>query len=189
MRRIGHRIFEEAKRIIGIFAYLWVIFGLLILHEHIVLSRHGLSYSFYGLAFINAWILAKIMLVAESIDVRPHFRGRPLMIPILIRSCAFAALLVAGYAVEEIVLGLWRGETFAGSLPAIGGGGVSGLASAGVIMAVALIPYFTFREVGRVFGRERLRTLLLRGEGAAGLPPEMTAEKLREAVDGPGSEP
>lgn len=173
MLRIGHRIFEEAKRILGIFAYLWVVFGLLILHEHIVLSRHGLSYSFYGLAFINAWILAKIMLVAERMDVRPRFQGRPLVFPILSRSCAFAILLVAGYAVEEILLGLWRGETFAHSLPAIGGGGVSGLASASVIMAVALIPYFTFREFGRVLGRERLRILLFRGVTAA--------EELRES--------
>jgi hypothetical protein len=167
MRWIGHRIVKEAKRMLGIFAYLWVVFGVLILHERIILSRHGLSYSFYGLAFINAWILAKIMLVAESMDIRPRFQGRPLVFPILSRSCAFAALLVAGYAVEEIALGLWRGETFAHSLPAIGGGGVSGLASASIIMAVALIPYFTFREFGRVLGRERLRILLFRGEMAA----------------------
>ncbi|MDR7039532.1 hypothetical protein J2X36_004308 [Methylobacterium sp. BE186] len=166
MRRIGHRLLEEAKRILGIFAYLWVVFGLLILHEHIVLSRHGVTYSFYGLAFINAWILAKIMLVAESLDVRPHFQGRPLIYPILARSCAFAALLVGAYTVEEVALGLWRGETLANSVPAIGGGGISGLASASVIMAVALIPYFAFRELGRVLGRGRLRTLLLSGEGA-----------------------
>ena len=36
--------------------------------------------------------------------------------------------------------------------------------SASVIMAVALIPYFAFRELGRVIGRERLRTLLFRGK-------------------------
>ncbi|WP_411902245.1 hypothetical protein [Methylorubrum thiocyanatum] len=181
--RIRHRIFEEAKRILGIFVYLWVVFGLLILHEHIVLSRHGLSYSFYGLAFINAWILAKIMLVAERMDVRPRFRGRPLVFPILTRSCAFAALLVSGYAVEEIVLGLWRGKTFAQSLPEIGGGGVSGLASASVIMAVALIPYFTFREFGRVLGRERLQILLFRGEIAAGAPRENGPARPAEAAD------
>ena len=32
-------------------------------------------------------------------------------------------------------------------------------------MAVALIPYFAFRELGRVLGRDRLRRLLLSGEG------------------------
>jgi hypothetical protein len=78
MRRVGRWMLAEAKRIAGIFLYLWVVFALLILHEHVVLSRHGMGHGFYGLAFINAWILAKIMLVAESLDVRPHFQGRPL---------------------------------------------------------------------------------------------------------------
>ncbi|WP_336490259.1 hypothetical protein [Methylobacterium nigriterrae] len=166
MRRIGRRLTEEAPRIAGIFAYLWIVFGLFIFHEHIVLSRHGMGYGFYGLAFINAWILAKIMLVAESLDVRPHFQGRPLVYPILARSCAFAVLLVCAYALEEMGLGLWRGKTLANSVPAVGGGGLRGLASVILIMAVALIPYFAFRELGRVLGRERLRTLLFRN-GAA----------------------
>ena len=166
MRRLGRWILEEAKRILGIFAYLWVIFGLLILHEHIVLSRHGMGHGFYGLAFLNAWILAKIMLVGESLDVLPYFRGRPLVYPILARSCAFAVLLVCAYALEEMAVGLWRGKSLADSMPAIGGGGLGGLATVVLIMAVSLIPYFAFRELGRVLGRERLRALLFR-DGAA----------------------
>lgn len=166
MERIGHRLLEEVKRILGIFAYLWVVFGLFILHEHIVLSRHGIGYRFYGLAFINAWILAKIMLVAESLDIRPHFQGRPLVYPILARSCAFAVLLVCAYTLEEMALGLWRGKTLANSVPAVGGGGIRGPVTVVLIMAIALIPYFAFRELGRVLGRERLRALLFR-DGAA----------------------
>jgi hypothetical protein len=75
-------------------------------------------------------------------------------------------LLVCAYALEEIALGFWRGGTLADSMPAIGGGGIRGLGSVILIMAVALIPYFAFREVGRVLGRERLQTLLFR-DGAA----------------------
>ncbi|AWN43619.1 hypothetical protein [Methylobacterium durans] len=161
-RRSGRWILAEAKRILGIFAYLWVVFGLLILHEHIVLSRHGVGYGFYGLAFLNAWILAKIMLVGESLDVLPLFRGRPLAYPIVTRSCVFAALLVCAYSLEEMAVALWRGKTLAESVPALGGGGIGGVASVTLIMAVALIPYFAFRELGRVLGRERLRTLLFR---------------------------
>ncbi|MBE7203215.1 MAG: hypothetical protein INR70_36215, partial [Parafilimonas terrae] len=48
-RRIGRRLSQEAKRIAAIFIYLWVVFGVLVLHESVVLSRHGLSAQFYGL--------------------------------------------------------------------------------------------------------------------------------------------
>src|SRR4051812_17677796 len=53
MRWIGCRVLDEAKRIIGIFAYLAVVFGILVLHEFVVLSRHEIDYSFYGFAFLN----------------------------------------------------------------------------------------------------------------------------------------
>ncbi|SOR28453.1 conserved membrane protein of unknown function [Methylorubrum extorquens] len=172
--RIGRRLLTEVKRILGIFTYLWVVFGLLILHEHIVLSRHGIEYGFYGLAFINAWILAKVMLVGESLDMLPIFQGRPLIFPILTRSFVFAALLVCAYAIEKMAFGLWHGKTLAGSVPAIGGGGARGVASVGLIMAVALIPYFAFRELGRVLGRERLRTVLFQDGAAITLPDQET---------------
>jgi len=160
-RPLGRRLYGEVKRIAAIFAYLWVVFGVLVLHESVVLSRHGLSFHFYGLAFINAWILAKVMLVAEGLDARPHFQGRPLALPIALRSAGFAVLLVCAYAVEETLINLWRGHRLVEALPAIGGGGVRGLAVMTVIMAIALVPYFAWRELGRVLGRDALKALML----------------------------
>jgi DNA-binding Lrp family transcriptional regulator len=165
-RRIGARLADEVRRIAAIFAYLWAVFGVLVLHESVVLSRHGLEFRFYGFALINSWILAKVMVIAESLDARPRFEGRPLMIPIGLRSAAFAVILVLAYAVEETLLGLWKGKPLAESLPAIGGGGVRGPAVIALIMAVALVPYFTWRELGRVLGRDRLRALMLTGREA-----------------------
>lgn len=170
IRKIGHGLLMELKHIAGIFVYLWIIFGVLILHEHAVLSRHGIAYKFYGLAFINAWILAKIMLVAEHLDARPRFRRRPLLYPIIARACVFAVLLVCAYALEDMALGLWRGKTWIDSLPVIGGGGVRGFASVILIMTVALLPYFAFRELDRVLGPGRLQALLFRDGRRRDLP-------------------
>ncbi|MFE1598776.1 hypothetical protein [Methylobacterium sp. ID0610] len=168
LRRLGRRLGEEIRRMAAIYAYLWVVFGVLVLHESTVLSRHGIDVRFYGFAFINAWILAKVMLVAESLDVRPRWEGRPLILPIAVRASGFAVLLVCAYTVEEVLLGLWKGHSLAGSLPAIGGGGVRGPVVITLIMAIALVPYFTYRELGRVLGRERLRALMVSGTGPPG---------------------
>ncbi|MGH1573524.1 hypothetical protein ACRAWG_26250 [Methylobacterium sp. P31] len=170
LQKFGRALLMELKHILGIFTYLWVIFGILILHEHAVLSRYGIAYKFYGLAFINAWILAKIMLVAEHLDARPHLQGKPLIYPIIARSCTFASLLVCAYALEEMAIGLWRGKTWVDSMPTIGGGGVFGFVSVIFIMAVALLPYFAFRELGRVLGPERLRALLFRDGSRPDVP-------------------
>ena len=46
------------------------------------------------------------------------------------------------------------------SIPSIGGGTPSGVFFVGVILAVALIPFFAFREVGRVIGERELHSLM-----------------------------
>ena len=56
---------EEGKQFLGIFLYLAVVFGMFVLHEWLVLSKENIGYRFYGIAFINALILAKIFLLAE----------------------------------------------------------------------------------------------------------------------------
>ncbi|AWN55401.1 hypothetical protein [Methylobacterium sp. 17Sr1-1] len=167
--RLGRRLREEVARIAAIFAYLVVVFGVLVLHETVVLSRHGIGYHFYGFALVNSWILAKVMLVAEGVAARRPARRSPL-VRIAARACGFALLLVCAYALEETLIGLVKGRSLAGSLPMIGGGGLRGLAAVTVIMAVALVPYFTWRELGRLIGRDRLRALVLSGAGPEAPP-------------------
>ncbi len=173
--RLGRRLRNEFKRMAAIFAYLWTVFGILVLHEWIVLSRHGIDYRFYGLAFVNAWILAKVVLVTEHLDVLPRWVGRPPIYRIVTRSIGLALILVVAYTLEETLIGLFSGRTLADSLPTIGGG-VRGYAAIGVIMAVALVPYLTFRELGRILGRERLRALIL-SEPAPSSPASPGAEQ------------
>jgi len=82
---------EEAKNFVGIFLYLFVVFGLFVLHEWLVLSQNQIDYRFYGFALINALILAKIILVAESLNFAERFRGQPLIYPIAYKSLAFTS--------------------------------------------------------------------------------------------------
>ncbi len=61
-------------------------------------------------------------------------------------------LLVAAYIVEEIAVGLFHGKTAAESFPEIGGGGIVGVLTVGAIMGIALVPFFSFREIARAIG-------------------------------------
>jgi len=76
---------------------------------------------------------------------------------------AFTALLFAAYVVEEILVGLWHGKSLAESFPVIGGGTIGEWLAAALIMCIALIPFFAFREMTRAIGRPQFYALCFTG--------------------------
>ncbi|HAH64094.1 MAG TPA: hypothetical protein DCL72_01140, partial [Rhizobiales bacterium] len=150
--RVLDIVVREVKKFGTLFLYLALVFGLFTLHQWVVLASNHISYVFYGASVINALILAKIMLVAEALHFGERFRDKPLAYPILYKSVAFGLMLVIAYVAEEVIVGLLKGESLAQSAPELGGGTPAGIAAIALIMCVALIPFFAFKELRRVYG-------------------------------------
>jgi len=156
---LKERVIAEAKKFVAIFIYLWVVFTVLLMHEWVVLSANHIGFTFYGLAAINAVILAKIMLIADNTRFAERFKGMPLVYPIVYKAAAFTTLLFAAYVLEEMLVGGIAGRGFLASVPHIGGG-LRGALALWSVFCVALVPYFAFREIERAVGPEMFRRLL-----------------------------
>ena len=157
---LKERALEEGRRFLIMFLYLWAMFALAALHERIILRQLDASLPSQGFAFVNALVLAKVMLVAENLKFGSRPKSGPLLRPILQESFVFALLFIAVHYLEHILLGWLHGESWRASVPAIGGGGIAGLICGAIAMAVALIPFFAFRDVNRALGGNRLVELL-----------------------------
>ena len=155
------RLLKELKSFLIMFAYLWLVFSVFLVHEWTVLASHQIGFRFYGLAVVNALVLSKIMLIAEALRFAERLEDKPLIYLIAYKSIAFTVLLVAAYIVEEIAVGLFHGKTAAESFPEIGGGGIVGVLTVGAIMGIALVPFFSFREIARAIGQAEFRALML----------------------------
>jgi hypothetical protein len=155
------RLYDELRRLLMIFAYLWLVFLVFLVHEWIVLADHHIGFRFYGLAAINALVLSKIMLIAEELGFAERFENRPLIVPIVYKSVLFSLLLVIAYILEEIVVGQFHGKGVAESFPAPGGGGMAGTVCVTALLCIALLPFFAFREIARAVGEAEFRTLML----------------------------
>jgi hypothetical protein len=162
--KIGQRVFEEWKRFLLMALYLWVIFGLFALYQNILLRQHGIDYEMHGFALFNALVLGKVMLVAENMRLARWLPRRPLIYRILFEGFLFSMLFTAFHVLEKLITGLVQGKEAAESVPAIGGGGVPGLASVALILFVMLIPFFAFRNVSRELGRNRLEAMVFGGD-------------------------
>ena len=168
-RGLKQRVVDEVIKFLTIAFYLWVVFGVFALHESVVSAKDHIDYHFYGFALVNALILGKVMLIAEDFHFADWFKDKPLIYPIFCKAIAFSILFLVVDVVEEVVVGIFKGKTIGESIPSIGGGSLSGVFFVGIILSVALIPFFAFREVGRAIGERELHSLLFTdGAKAAG---------------------
>jgi hypothetical protein len=161
---------HEFARFATMFAYLWVMFFLLQLHEYVILAQRHIPFEQYGVGFINALVLAKVMLVADDLRLG-EWRGRrrrPLIYPVLLRSILFAIVFIVFDIFEKMVIGVLHGKSVADSIETFGGGGILGVILVAIIVAIALIPFFGFVELSRLMDPGELaRIFFLRGPKTA----------------------
>jgi hypothetical protein len=138
-------------------------FGVFALHESVVSAKNHIEYHFYGFAIVNALILGKVMLVAEDLHFADWFKDRPLIYSVLFKAVAFSILFLVFDVVEEVLVGVFNGKTIGESIPSFAAQGLSGVLFVGIILAVALIPFFAFRAVGRAIGERELHSLMFTG--------------------------
>ncbi len=162
LRTLKEKAIDEGRRFLVMFFYLWAILAVFAVHERIVLREAGVTLPSQGFAFVNALVLAKVMLVAEDLDLGRWSRGRPLLWSVLHQSLVFAILFIAVHYLESVLVGRFHGDTLHASVPAVGGGGIAGLLCTALLMFVALVPFFAFRDVNRALGDNRLVKMVLR---------------------------
>jgi hypothetical protein len=151
---------QGLKNYLILACYLWVVFALFVLYSSVILSEHRIPFAPHGFALVNALVLAKVILVVQEF-VGEWLNELPLIYTTVFKSVAFAVLLGCLKIIEETLRGMYRGLSYSESiLVAIGGGTLAGALVFMAILAVVLIPFFAFTELGSVLGEEKLRTLL-----------------------------
>ena len=183
-QKLMSRATNEFRRFLVMFFYLWVLFGLFVLNERVILGHRGISLPLQGFAVLNALILAKVMLIADYFELGAWLRGRPLIYPIVTNSLFLSVLFICFHIIEKVVIGLVNGESFAQSVPAIGG--FVPILCVALILFVSLIPFFAFRFVSRELGSDRLNAMLF-GTKMVGLK-ESTKQETT-GVENKGAKP
>jgi hypothetical protein len=165
-RTLKERVLDSIRTFMQMFLYLWLVFGLLAVHQSIILSQYKIDYRPHGLAFFNALVFAKVMLIAEDLRLGDRFNDKPLIYPVLFKSLLFAIALICFHIIEHTLIGMWHGQSVAESLSEIGANRLRGILSFSVIATVALIPFFILREISRVTGKEKFWSLFFRSRNA-----------------------
>ena len=158
-RSLVQRAHHELKEGLIIALYLWVVFGLLVLHKSMILAEYHIDFAYHGFALINALALAKVMLLARHIPVGDRLRNAPLIYPTFLKSALFTAVLACFKILEDAVVGWYRQESFRQSLTDLGGGTWKGILTLALLIFALLVPFVGYSELGTVLGEGKLERM------------------------------
>lgn len=165
---LKERAIEEFKLYWIIALYLWVFLGSFTIYRRLIIGEAGSAYLHYGIALVEALIIAKVILIGKLFGFSRRFEDRALIVPVLYKSFLFGALVFLFGIVERLVEGWFHHKGLLGGLSAIGELGAYEIGARALMLIVAFVPFFAFYEIGRVLGVNRLAAMFFSRQDAAG---------------------
>jgi hypothetical protein len=150
---------DEFKQMTIITVYLAFFFCALATYSMLLMKKSELAYFPYGAALVNALVVAKVILIGEAAHLGKKLEARPVVYSCIFKSFLFTLLVVAFHVVEEIIRGMVHGKDITGVFRDIH---LDEVLARSVIIFCTFIPFFAFKELGRVLGPEKFRDLFFR---------------------------
>ena len=158
-RTLKERALEELKVFWIITLYLWLFLGLFTVYRRLILAETGVAYLHYGIALVEAMVIAKVVLIGRMFGFSRLYEDRALIVPVIYKSILFGLLVVLFAIIEHLVTGWFHQQGWLGGLREIGSLGADELAARVLMLTVVFVPFFAFCELGRVLGMNKLAAM------------------------------
>lgn len=153
------RVIEELKAFCLIALYLWLFLGSFTVYRRLIAAESGSAYLHYGIAMIEALVVAKVILIGRMFGFSRRFEDRPLIVPVLYKTILFGALVTFFGIVEHLVEGWIHEQGLVGGLRDFAELGADELGARMLVLIVAFVPFFAFGEIVRVLGADEIAAL------------------------------
>jgi len=163
-QKIVHEMIEYWINLI----YLAVFFGVFTSYRRLILAEYQISYLSYGIALFEALILAKIITLKEVLCFGcGSLEEKPLIFPTVYKALLFSVWAAVFTLLEHTVHGLRHGKGLAAGLDELLSKGKYELLAGCMVIFFAFIPFFAFKELGRLLGEGKIRRLFFQRRSAA----------------------
>jgi len=157
-KKIVHEVTEYWINVV----YLTLVFASFTQYRRLVLAAHDITYTNYWVAVIEALVLAKVVMIGDVLHLGRRLEHKPLIYSTLLKTIVFTIFVGTFTLIEHVIKGLWKGEAFVEQFGNFLGKGYHEVLAGCMVVFVAFIPFFAFRELGRVLGEGKIRTLFFR---------------------------
>lgn len=144
------------------FIYLAVFFAVFTWYRRLILASYEINYLHYGVSLVQAAVLAKVIMIGQFFGLDRRQKGRPLIFPTLCNSLVFTIFVGLFKIAEYMLRGLVDGTGLSGGFDEFVDKGQYDLLASCLVIFFAFIPFFAFRELGRVFGEGFIGSIFFR---------------------------
>lgn len=165
---LKQRMLAELRTFWIITLYLWVFLGTFTVYRRLILAETGVDYLHYGVALIEALVIAKVILIGRLFGFSRRFEEKPLIVPVLYKTVLFGLLVSLFGVLEHLVDGWLHRQGLLGGLHDLTDIGAYELGARTLTIVVALVPLVAVGEIGRVLGADRLSAMFFSRREAPG---------------------
>ena len=137
-------------------AYLSLVFAAFTQYRRFVLAAHGIEYTNYWFALIEALVLGKVIMIGGVFHLGRWLESKPLIYPTVYKAVVFVVLVALFKLVEHGIKILWGGGSLADAFARFSTEDLQVVLANSLVILVAFIPFFAVKELGRVLGGAKL---------------------------------
>ncbi|MFO1460509.1 MAG: hypothetical protein U1G08_14005 [Verrucomicrobiota bacterium] len=150
-------------------------------YRRLILSKYHIHYTGYWAPVVEAAILAKVIMIGDALRVGRRLRHWPLIVPTVHRTVAFSILVLVFSVVEHVLGALWHGRPASQGLSELTNADGQGFLAWWLLINVAFLPFFAFKEMEIVLGVDKVRGLFFRSPRNPAGAPEGNSQKSSDS--------
>jgi hypothetical protein len=136
--------------------FLWIMLAVFNIYERFLLNNFNNQIISYGYSFIEALILAKIIIIGEALSLGKRWDNLPLIYAVIYKTFIFSLFVLIFMFLEHFIMGYLHKHTLAETYHEIMTQKINIMLAKIFIMFIIFIQFFSILELGKILGNNRL---------------------------------
>lgn len=161
-KRFKEKILKEFTEYFFNFLFMAVIFSAIIFYRRLVLAHHGIILDDYFVGVFKAFVIAKVVMLGGFLSISRKFENKPLIIPVFYKAFIFTILVMLFDIIEVYIKGLFMNFDLVVAFLELKDELTIVWLGGAMLIFFIFIPFFAFRELARIMGKDKVRNLFLK---------------------------
>jgi hypothetical protein len=146
-------------------AYMTIIFSVIIFYRRLVLAQYDIYLDDYFSGVFKALVIAKVIMIGAFLRISRKFEQKPLVFPVIYKAILFTLWVMLFDIVELYIRGFIHNPVFFDALIELKSHLTKVWLGGALLIFFAFIPFFAFKELLRVLGNKKIKSLFFRKQG------------------------